>query len=127
MSSTHVGVVSKAERSEATRRHLEALERDGPEVVLKGEANSSRRNTRALEQRKGVRSLEEILANSPTPEGGAPSHAGAQTKAPKILAPKRLCSVCGFKAPYSCSRCGARFCCRKCNATHQETRCLSAE
>lgn len=39
--------------------------------------------------------------------------------------PKRaFCSVCGFRAPYTCSRCTERFCSVACGTVHQETRCL---
>eukprot|EP00026_Physarum_polycephalum_P019150 Phypoly_transcript_21021.p1 GENE.Phypoly_transcript_21021~~Phypoly_transcript_21021.p1 ORF type:complete len:194 (+),score=24.69 Phypoly_transcript_21021:48-584(+) len=44
--------------------------------------------------------------------------------APSKFPTKNFCSVCGFFANYSCTQCGARFCCIKCNATHKETRCL---
>eukprot|EP00884_Botryococcus_braunii_P013077 jgi/Botrbrau1/21770/Bobra.43_1s0160.1 len=45
---------------------------------------------------------------------GPPSHG----------APRKWCSVCGFAAPYTCTRCGVRFCSRKCFNTHKDTRCL---
>lgn len=38
--------------------------------------------------------------------------------------PRRLCSVCGFKAPYSCARCTVRFCSLPCGTIHDDTRCL---
>lgn len=38
--------------------------------------------------------------------------------------PRKLCSVCGFKAPYSCARCKIRFCSLSCGTIHDDTRCL---
>eukprot|EP00171_Calliarthron_tuberculosum_P016329 IDg16329t1 len=43
---------------------------------------------------------------------------------PSLKPPRKLCSVCGHKAPYMCSRCQARFCCLRCSNVHNETRCL---
>ncbi|XP_035213178.1 zinc finger HIT domain-containing protein 1-like [Stegodyphus dumicola] len=37
---------------------------------------------------------------------------------------RHFCSVCGFDSNYTCVQCGSRYCCAKCFATHQETRCL---
>jgi len=37
---------------------------------------------------------------------------------------RKFCSVCGNASRYTCVRCGSLFCCRRCNTTHQETRCL---
>mmetsp|Transcript_8656 Transcript_8656/g.18379 ORF Transcript_8656/g.18379 Transcript_8656/m.18379 type:complete len:179 (-) Transcript_8656:16-552(-) len=39
-------------------------------------------------------------------------------------APRKFCSVCGNISMYTCTRCGSRFCCRKCYGVHTETRCL---
>jgi len=36
----------------------------------------------------------------------------------------KWCTVCGFPAPYTCTRCSSRFCTKKCYAVHSETRCL---
>lgn len=43
---------------------------------------------------------------------------------PSVKPARKLCSVCGHKAPYTCSRCQARFCCLKCSNVHNDTRCL---
>jgi zinc finger HIT domain-containing protein 1 len=37
---------------------------------------------------------------------------------------RQFCSVCGFFAAYTCTRCGLRFCGLRCQQTHKETRCL---
>ena len=42
----------------------------------------------------------------------------------KTATPRKFCSVCGFESNYTCARCGMKFCSRKCNAVHTETRCL---
>lgn len=38
--------------------------------------------------------------------------------------PRQFCAICGARAPYTCSRCGVRYCRRRCYGTHCETRCL---
>ena len=38
--------------------------------------------------------------------------------------PRKLCAVCGFPSQYTCVTCGTRYCCLKCQETHQDTRCL---
>lgn len=37
---------------------------------------------------------------------------------------RKFCSVCGFKANYTCVQCGSPFCCIRCYGIHQDTRCL---
>ena len=49
----------------------------------------------------------------------------ASISAPPSMNPARhFCSVCGYFGNYTCTRCGMRFCCIKCNKNHKETRCL---
>ena len=49
----------------------------------------------------------------------------ASISAPPSTKPARhFCSVCGYFGNYTCTRCGMRFCCIKCNKNHKETRCL---
>ena len=55
---------------------------------------------------------------------GIPTYTSIAAGPPSSGAPRKFCSVCGFPSPYTCSRCGMRFCCRKCNQIHSETRCL---
>ena len=37
---------------------------------------------------------------------------------------RKFCAVCGFFSNYTCTSCGARFCCVRCLGTHKDTRCL---
>ncbi|KAF9924074.1 Zinc finger HIT domain-containing protein 1 [Linnemannia zychae] len=37
---------------------------------------------------------------------------------------RHFCSVCGWKGVYKCNRCGMRYCDLRCQATHNETRCM---
>lgn len=53
-----------------------------------------------------------------------PSYASAAVQASKVASSRPWCTVCGFQAPYTCTRCSSRFCSRKCYALHSETRCL---
>lgn len=43
---------------------------------------------------------------------------------PSVKPSRHFCSVCGFEAPYTCVRCGSRFCSVRCGTIHGETRCL---
>lgn len=46
-------------------------------------------------------------------------------EAPPSELPRRIfCAVCGFRSSYTCTTCGARYCCISCLDTHQATRCL---
>lgn len=42
---------------------------------------------------------------------------------PSRLPPRHFCSVCGYFANYTCTKCRSRFCCVRCKATHEEHRC----
>ena len=55
---------------------------------------------------------------------GVPSYLRAAVGPPRTTAPRKWCSVCGFRAPSACPRCGQRLCSRRCGLTHAETRCL---
>ena len=54
----------------------------------------------------------------------APSYVTAVVAPPRAAAPRHFCSVCGQLAKYTCTRCASRYCSRRCNTTHTETRCL---
>ena len=43
---------------------------------------------------------------------------------PSIKPKRSFCSICGFKSNYTCTRCGAKFCCIACQEVHKDTRCL---
>ena len=43
---------------------------------------------------------------------------------PSFNPSRKFCSVCGYIGTYTCTRCGCRYCCSKCLASHKETRCL---
>ncbi|GJP35724.1 hypothetical protein CLOM_g20255 [Closterium sp. NIES-68] len=55
---------------------------------------------------------------------GTPSYLTAAMGPPTVTSARRFCSVCGTHAPYTCPRCGSRFCCVSCQRLHNETRCL---
>lgn len=43
---------------------------------------------------------------------------------PSVCPPRRFCIVCGFAAPYTCSKCASRFCSLQCAGVHEQTQCL---
>ncbi|RYG42380.1 hypothetical protein EON68_01890 [archaeon] len=71
-------------------------------------------------------------AVAPLVSEALPAHAPAALlylragAAAPVYPASRLCSVCGMRSAYTCARCGARFCCVRCNEQHKETRCATA-
>uniref|UniRef100_A0A8C8JD45 HIT-type domain-containing protein n=1 Tax=Oncorhynchus tshawytscha TaxID=74940 RepID=A0A8C8JD45_ONCTS len=41
---------------------------------------------------------------------------------PSKLPQRHFCAMCGFRSPYTCNSCGARYCCVRCLGTQLETR-----
>ena len=54
-----------------------------------------------------------------------PTYLTAAVGPPQTTAARKFCSVCGDTSGYTCTRCGSRYCSRKCYAVHSETRCLT--
>ena len=63
-------------------------------------------------------------AGQPQQQQQQPHWLSAAMPAPRAAARRHWCSICGFRAPYSCPRCRARFCSKRCGGVHSETRCL---
>jgi len=55
---------------------------------------------------------------------GQPSYLTAMVGPPRTRSARTLCSVCGDVGSYTCTRCGARYCCMRCYGVHTDTRCL---
>lgn len=55
------------------------------------------------------------------PEDGQISYSTAKVP-PSKFPERKFCSVCGFPSPYTCVKCGLRYCSGKCLRTHEETR-----
>lgn len=138
-------------RSQAALARLDALETDniGVELVdaddddeaslddedqvfsqrkqLKG-AKRKTRQARALEKlesAKKTRSFLDLLqeANLEALPTHVPTYLKAAVGSPSSSARRHFCTVCGFFANYTCTVCGARFCCRRCQKIHSDTRC----
>uniref|UniRef100_A0A8C7N8B5 HIT-type domain-containing protein n=1 Tax=Oncorhynchus kisutch TaxID=8019 RepID=A0A8C7N8B5_ONCKI len=41
---------------------------------------------------------------------------------PSKLPQRHFCAMCGFRSPYTCNSCWARYCCVRCLGTQHETR-----
>ncbi|CAK9219572.1 unnamed protein product [Sphagnum troendelagicum] len=98
----------------------------------KKQAKGSKRKTRqakALERvasiKKAPRSFLDLLqeANLEALPPNVPSYLRAAVGPPSVGARRHFCSVCGYLAPYTCTVCGARFCCSRCQTLHIDTRC----
>ncbi|CAG9462868.1 unnamed protein product [Pedinophyceae sp. YPF-701] len=143
-----MAVVDVEERKRALAARLEALETDhagqdvgedsddeefevseeedddGTRQPKKQKGKGKRRTTRGQLDRKGARTLQALLEEQEAGGGSGPGYLDAAVGPPRYRSPRRLCSVCGQLAPYSCTRCGARFCSRRCSGVHADTRCL---
>ncbi|KAI5066144.1 hypothetical protein GOP47_0018768 [Adiantum capillus-veneris] len=86
------------------------------------------RQARALEKlasAKKTRSFLDLLheANLEALPSHVPTYLRAAVGPPSSSARRHFCSVCGYFANYTCTICGARFCCIRCQKIHTDTRC----
>ena len=92
----------------------------------KGGKGGQRTTRGAVQAKRGPRSfaafLDEAMLDRVPSE--IPTYLTAAAAPPVATAARKFCSVCGFESKYNCARCGMKFCSRKCNAVHTETRCL---
>ncbi|KAB7505867.1 Zinc finger HIT domain-containing protein 1 [Armadillidium nasatum] len=136
-------ILDDAARRRRARKALEALEQDNfhedphanlvmskkapkfQESLEGGRNKDKRRRTRSTDyfKQKSRKNFPMLLEEeqSINPEG--PNYLSIQAPASKFPE-RKLCSVCGHPAPYTCIPCGSRFCCKKCLVTHEDTRCL---
>jgi zinc finger HIT domain-containing protein 1 len=145
-------VLDELTRNRRNRQFLEQLEKDNhhedphanlamhkkaPKFDDSTIKNSSLSSSNTVGRRHAHRTrmlsfaaLLEEDAKSPEPNytnASIPPPSYVATPDGKILMsiPKRhFCSVCGFKAPYTCVTCGTRYCSVTCLGTHRDTRCL---
>lgn len=140
-------VVDEETRQQVRDARLEALEADNYVEEQDNEPDDeyvddedderaqrkARRKANAAQKKKKsgqkstrrVRNFADVMYTMAAEEeaSGEPGYHGAAA-GPTAVPPRRLCSVCGHRAPYSCARCGLRFCGLRCNTHHKETRCL---
>ncbi|RXG53628.1 Zinc finger HIT domain-containing protein 1 [Armadillidium vulgare] len=136
-------ILDDAARRRRARKALEALEQDNfhedphanlvmskkapkfQESLEGGRNKDKRRRTRSTDyfKQKSRKNFPMLLEEeqSINPEG--PNYLSIQAPASKFPE-RKLCSVCGHPAPYTCIPCGSRFCSKKCLVTHEDTRCL---
>jgi len=147
-------LVDAGTRQRAAAARLEALEHDNDGMVFgdfddddqvydeehdtvafappKKSKKVGRRRTRqskAMEKeqlKKQPRSFAELLleADLESVDSSVPTYLTAAVGPPKATSPRKFCSVCRFLAPYTCTKCGARFCSLRCQSIHLDTRCL---
>ena len=90
--------------------------------------NQAVRATRGMNERsmKNLRTFNQLLEANELDRAavGQPTYTSIAAGPPISGAARKFCSVCGFPSPYTCSRCGMRFCSKRCNGVHVETRCL---
>lgn len=85
------------------------------------------RKTRGMiaDKTRGPKNLRDWIEEAELDElSTEPNYLTAVTGPPKTMAPRKFCSVCGSMSPYTCTRCGSRFCSVRCSIIHTDTRCL---
>lgn len=82
-----------------------------------------KRKTRGMDSQRGPRTLARLLEETDL-DPNKPNYLTAAAPPPKTAARRKFCHVCGFTSRYTCARCGAFYCCKKCYTIHVETRCL---
>lgn len=145
-------VLDEAARKRRSRQFLEQLERDNfhddphanlvmhkkapkfeDTAIKPGNLNAPAAPTRRHQHRSRMLSFAQMLEEDQ--KSSPPNYASIAAPPPdqvytpdgKLLMsiPQRhFCSVCGFKSPYTCVVCGARYCGTTCLATHKDTRCM---
>lgn len=145
-----VRVVDAAQLADARARRLDALENDNFAAEAEGvdegdveynplDEDAARKRGKRAKRRRGrnaddVRGTGIARWNKPLAVALAEElHVGRPegmvayadiAAAPSTRPSRPFCSVCGFRAPYTCTRCAVRFCSLKCGSVHDETRCL---
>uniref|UniRef100_A0A7S1U8Q5 HIT-type domain-containing protein n=1 Tax=Phaeomonas parva TaxID=124430 RepID=A0A7S1U8Q5_9STRA len=56
--------------------------------------------------------------------GAASVNHSSAAMGPSRFPPRAFCSVCGYFGTFKCPRCGMRYCRRRCQEAHKETRCM---
>ncbi|KAK2079106.1 hypothetical protein QBZ16_002796 [Prototheca wickerhamii] len=148
--SERIGVLDEADQREALAARLEALEEDRiqPDAVAgasddeefvyadsdeegtedpaskkaKRKSGGSVRRTRGMiaEQARAPKTFADWLEESGLLPQQARGKAASVAAAARVAAPSYVTAL----AKYTCTRCASRYCSRRCNTTHTETRCL---
>ncbi|WIA31353.1 hypothetical protein OEZ86_002254 [Tetradesmus obliquus] len=87
---------------------------------------AAKRRTRGAGEGRAVKSFQRLVEESgmlDAPAGDV-NYLSAAAGPSVFYVPRKFCSVCGFLSSYTCSRCGSKYCSRKCFTVHTETRCL---
>lgn len=134
-------VLDDVTRKRRARKALEALEQDNfhddphADLVMSKKIpkfNSSLDNPRKKGRKsrgpdyyrvKYRKTFQQLLEEDRQLNPDGPNYATAQAP-PTSFPERRFCAICGFPSNYTCTSCGTRFCCLKCQSTHQDTRCL---
>mmetsp|Transcript_2841 Transcript_2841/g.6759 ORF Transcript_2841/g.6759 Transcript_2841/m.6759 type:complete len:168 (-) Transcript_2841:51-554(-) len=104
--------------------HMMKVQRVEEDEMVGSSDPKKKRKKASLAEKTRNRALDTILfegqAEQRTQYGVA--HSDIAAPPPKGGTVRKLCSVCGFKAPYSCTITGMPYCSRPCYALHEETR-----
>ncbi|XP_059831226.1 zinc finger HIT domain-containing protein 1 isoform X2 [Hypanus sabinus] len=132
-------VLDQATRQRRLNRQLDALEKDNfqddPHANLPqlkrlpqfddphAESAKKKKKTRGDHFKQRFRkNFQSLLEEQNLSSTEGPNYLTACV-GPSKLPQRHFCAVCGFPSNYTCVSCGARYCCVKCQGTHQETSC----
>lgn len=94
------------------------------EIVGGADAKKKKRKV-SLTERTRSRTLDQAMADGAADmitEFGVSYHDIVSPPAPAHAKGKRLCSICGFDAPYTCRITGMLLCSKACFRAHEQTR-----
>eukprot|EP00700_Malawimonas_jakobiformis_P003510 EC726298.1.p1 GENE.EC726298.1~~EC726298.1.p1 ORF type:complete len:170 (+),score=24.38 EC726298.1:98-607(+) len=101
----------------------ETFELEDDDVQLSVGARQKKKKLKS--KKKTVKSLATVIQESEFEQW--PPHIPNYTTVaagPPLTVPRHFSSVCDGLAPYTCPRCGMRFCSQRCLGAHRDTRCL---
>lgn len=94
------------------------------EMVGQGSESKKKRKKASLAEKTRNRTIEAMLTDGQVEQRTTygVAHCDIVSPPPKGGTLRKLCSVCGFKAPYLCTVTGMPYCSRPCYALHEESR-----
>jgi len=125
--STLKAQLKELEKDMAAEFELEGIDPDG---FLKDSDEPQHKKRKRRGGKKARLVFEEVLRDELTEravsgETKSPWYVTAAA-GPSSRPARRFCGVCGSMAPYTCTKCAARFCCVRCKRVHDDQRCLKA-
>jgi zinc finger HIT domain-containing protein 1 len=107
----------------------EAFRQKGPKVPKSALRRKTRR-AKAIERseisKKAPKTFLSLIQEADIEaslSSNVPTYLRAAVGPPSSHARRHFCSVCGYLASYTCTKCGTRFCSCRCKVVHDDTKC----